>query len=458
MDKLLVFLIFIILPFAVMADGVVLPKGNGVIIDDVAQDMLCNSQKSECHSSLIDDVNQYYKSKNKTLYIFPDFANIVQLHKSGLSNINDNCDLNTNQYVLNYNSLPLIKSSVLSMPQLGKCISGLTITKLYRNLDNYSQNRIIMPMINGSAQLLNSANTTQLVQLADIIAKAINDDPNASGVSFDLENPSMSEAVITKFIGPLAAKLKQSNKAVAIFDANLEALASISEQYQNVIALVALYDYGLNPALPYNPIRVNRYQQYTQDHAVAAYFGGYGKDIPVLFVSPAAATTTLWENLDVYNSNFTQGVNPGLELTPTECDTNNVPDSILNQFLTLADGSHSPSAVTNFINACKAYENPHDIKQIDYFNASLKAIILGYQASENNQKKLLGTVLYNQKPNGFYAIICAKNSYSIYETPSLYKKCLGFYPETISNAIWQSLSQWDIPSGPIDKSSWVFTP
>lgn len=423
-----------------------IPIGNGVIVDDVAQDITCASGGASCSSALLQTLASNYAGSGENFYIIADFASITNLPSGSLSPAHTECDGSSPlDYVLNYLSLPLIKESVLSMPELGSCLPGTSVTSVYKNQAANGLNVIVLPMINGDAGEINSASSDTLMKLADDIADTINNDPNAGGVAFDLESPTLSENATTVFIGELAKQLSAKGKYVAIFDPKLQQLSPISAKYNNIIALTALYDYGLNPSTPYEPLTVSAYQTYTSDHAVQAYFGGFGKDIPVLFVTPAAATTTLWEHLNVYNTNFPKGIDPGLSEKPVSCSMSSLPVTILKQFLTAPPGGQDP--VNYYLSQCQRYNNSNGATQLEYFNASLSAITSGYNASQNPDRKLIGTVLYNQKPSGFYGLTCAKNTYSLFDTPSLYKKCLGFYPEDITDSIWNSLKQWTIPSG-----------
>lgn len=420
-----------------------IPVGNGVIVDDVAQDISCSG--GSCTSVLLQTLSSNYDVSGQNFYIIPDFASITNLPSGSLSPAHEKCDGSSPLgFVLNYLSLPLIKESVLSMPELGSCVPGATVTSVYKNQSGSGLNVIVLPMINGDASGINSASSDTLTKLAGIIADTINADPSAGGVAFDLESPTLSESATTTFIGELAKQLAAKGKYIAIFDPKLEQLAPISAKYKNIIALTALYDYGLNASAPYEPLSVSTYQSYTSDHAVEAYFGGFGKDIPVLFVTPASATTTLWEHLNVYNTNFPKGIDPGLSEKPVSCSMSSLPVSILKQFLTSPPGGQDP--VDYFLSQCQRYDNSGGATQLEYFNASLSAITSGYAASQNPDRKLIGTVLYNQKPSGFYGLTCAKNGYSLFDTSSLHKKCLGFYPEDISDSIWSSLKGWTIPT------------
>ncbi|WP_119344264.1 glycoside hydrolase family 18 protein [Facilibium subflavum] len=432
----------LLLSLSFKAQAFSIAKGNGIIVDDVTQDIICEKGLESCQSHLLNTLTSFYTTTGQHFYIFPDYANIIQLPTAkSLAIANTNCNANPFDFILNYSALPLIKPNILSLPELGKCLPGQFVTKFYQSTQTNGQIRHILPMFNGSAYAINSASVSTMGQLADAIAQAIINDPNASGVSFDLESPTLSVDAINYFIVPLAQKLMAKNKLVAIFDANLQALSNISEKLPNIIALVALYDYGLNPSSPFAPVPLQQYQDYTTDHAVKGYFGGYGKKIPVMFVTPAAATTTLWQALYWYNQNFVKGPNPELPYPKEKCSSNVFPQQVLDAFLILPpDAPQQTTALEYYQSQCSQYQNPGNASQLDYFNAALKAV-----SAYKQQTNFIGVALYNQKPNGFYALTCAKRGYSIYYTASLHKRCLGFYPEDISPAIWQALKVWDTP-------------
>src|SRR5690606_13766735 len=141
--------------------------------------------------------------------------------------------------------------------------------------------------------------------------------------------------------------------------------------------------------------------------------------------------------------NFTTGVDPELPSDPTSCSMSSLPTDILQDFLLSPDGQKANS-VSYFLSQCERYINP-DVNQADYLNASLSAITNGYSKSTITNKYLVGALLYNQKPTGYYALNCAKDGYNLYDDSKSHKKCLGFYPETISNQEWNSLENWQIP-------------
>ena len=451
MRRMMAILLLISVQGVASAQGNAIPRGNGVIVDDVARDVRCNEQHRQCHSALVETLNTNLELSGRNFYIFPDFANIITMPGDKLQPVNDHCSSRIQQYVFNYSSLPLIKSSILKMPALGQCLPGQTVTRVYHQSEKKGARRLVLPMVNGSAYELNQASDSELIATASIIARVIIADKDAAGVSFDLEGPTMTARTTRVFVGKLAEKLADKHKFVAVFDPKLRALAPLSRKYHNIIALVALYDYGLNPDQPYAPVSVTQYRQHSGDHAVRAYFGGYGKQVPVMFVTPAAATTTLYENLNVFNTNFRHGqpnLN-GISQAPRSCSKSNLPVTIVSRFLIDPPGQQHGSALDYFVSRCQRYSNA-DVSQSQYFHAALQAITHGYQASSTPNKRLIGTALYNAKPKGFYGLTCAKNAWNKYYTSSLHKQCLGFYPDAISRDIWQALQQWQRPQ---DKAS-----
>jgi hypothetical protein len=424
-------------------NGVIIPTGNGVIVDDVSGDITLTSG-STYSSTLLHTLSSNYNIKSvDKFYIMPDFMSITQLPKAGLGLklAYTNCKnygktspsgkalYNPMDYVINYSSLPLINFDELTdttaRKDLGGCVSGNDITKLYASpiKKGYSP-YIVLPMINGSAATINTASPAVLKTLADQIASIIINDPNAAGISFDLESPSLTNAATTNFIGELAEQLAKKGKLVAIYDANLLALASISDQYHNVIALVSLYGMKGYSTAP----TVKEYQTYTTEHVVKAFFGGNGKNIPVLFVSPAAATSELYVNQETYNVTG----NKTLKCADFDSNTTEILTSIL---------KITPST---FLAECVNAKNPNAsvTSQSQYFIAALDSIRAG---SGSANKTLIGTLLYNEKPSGFNAINCAKDNKNYkYLYDSKPKTCVVNYPENISINEWKYLSSWEI--------------
>jgi hypothetical protein len=430
---------------------IIIPRGNGVIVDDVSGDITHTSGPNYT-SALLNTLNAHYNIKlGDEFYILPDFMSITQMPKAGLQVAYTNCNnygktspsgkalYNPMNYVINYSSLPLINFDELTdataRKDLGGCIPGSDVTKLYATpIKNGDPQNIVLPMINGSAAEVNMANSATLKTLADDIASVINNDQNASGVSFDLENPSLSSTATTNFIGELAQQLALKGKIVAIYDANLAALAPISNQYHNVIALVSLYGMKGYSAPP----KVSDYQTFTTDHVVKAYFGGDGKNIPVLFVSPAAATAELYANQETYNPITSTSTSTSTSTKPNDncADFDSNTSTILSSILNI-----TPSA---FWVECVNAENTLGTSQSEYFMAALNSITSG---SGSNNKTLIGTVLYNEKPSGFNAINCAKHNKNykfLYGAKP--KICAVNYPENISTHEWDHLSSWAIPN------------
>ncbi|WP_108650630.1 hypothetical protein [Dongshaea marina] len=419
--------------------------GNGVIIDDVAQDI--HTSGAGFHSTTMDAIKLNYQADGKTIYLMPDFASIIQKPGAAPHWANDSCSTHTQEFTFNYSSLPLIKSTVVNRPEiLGTCIPGQEITRLYHQSLPKADIKVL-PMFNGSADQLNQWSISTQRQLAEAIATEINSDPYAAGVSFDLEGPGMSDSTIENFIGRISELLQTKGKIVAVFDAKVAALAKVNAKYHNAMALQALYDFGLDPKHPYRALSESQYKM-AAANAVKAYLGGYGAKLPVMFVVPGAATTTLYEHLNLFNQEFAKPefTLPNVRRTPCS-DPQLLGDnqSVLQEFLTKPATAQDESALNYFLSNCKRFDNPNQVNMSQYLTDSLGAI-------EQEQGQLIqggeivGALLYNQKPDGFYALTAAKRADSIFYTPSLHKRVLAFYPESISADEWSALSSFKLSS------------
>jgi hypothetical protein len=281
--------------------------------------------------------------------------------------------------IVNYYSEPLIPLWVSSGKNIvGPCINGAQVTAAYKTNGNQgwgeNVNVEVMPMISGSAHLIHAALTAYLnatdakvaadnkaiekqnatIQkenekngtnipkvplqvvcsaftmskasnakasidsLVTDIATVINGDDNASGVSFDLEGPSLGDINIndwggkaswkacykvadTYFITQLANALATKNKYVAIFDGNHiypTPAAPNANWPSNVFALDALYDNGeCNKSNPNAPCTVKNYTDTTNGTGFLLSY----PTVPVMYVVPASATSQLYEKTYLYN-------------------------------------------------------------------------------------------------------------------------------------------------------------
>ena len=188
----------------------------------------------------------------------------------------------TKGYTLVYVSFNQLKSASDLGPE---CINGNKVTSAL-----YQPGRMVLPMIDGDASAINGTNnTSQVIQLAKLIANTIYADQHAAGVSFDLEGPSLDDSVNAQtFVITLAKALK--SRYVAIFDGKkvMNKLKLLETLPPNVILLHALYDEGVcNANHPNDPCSPKDYAE----HPMLAPTYGY----PTMYVFPAAATSRLYE-------------------------------------------------------------------------------------------------------------------------------------------------------------------
>ena len=433
--------------------------GKGMFIDDVSYDMGCSGDGA-CQS-ITERLQQY--GSNQMWYLFPDFGYIDRIPAVGESVIIDSqCNGRPPIGVAaTYNAMPMISPLVLSEPSLGTCQPGTTITAHYHINNNY---RVLPLFTAANSSMFTNASPAQLQQFALALAKLINNDPNAAGIAFDIEPAFKQGDTTLNFYGTLAKAL-EPGKILAIFDANRDDLAAAVVQLKldNVLVLQALYDFGVfglpdSQAIPLET-EGNKpgYAAIAKQYA-KAYFGDGSQpqmNIPVMFVLPGSATSSIWDSLQFYNTSLpAKGpINPykNSDVTATHCFAN--PPSWLSQFLTAAPG-HQPSEqglAAFFVSAqnCLRYDNPQQsegkpVKFIQYFNAALNAvnaIVTSLPASQ--QAVYIGSALYTTRAAGhtseaYNDINCAKHYYSTYYTSSLLKQCIGVFPSNISDTVLQT--------------------
>tara|TARA_R110000868_G_scaffold8205_7_gene42710 strand:- start:14373 stop:15794 length:1422 start_codon:yes stop_codon:yes gene_type:complete len=445
-----------------------IPKGDGIIIDDVSSDITCSADT--CVSTFITDKPDL----GHLTYIFPDIAYINRpaTTKDGITSIQKTCPVGTNKppmQLITYISYPEFKADLLGGQKtgLGECIAGADVTKTYKA---NNPNTRVMPMISGSAYLINTSTDTQIIQTAKTIANAINADPNAAGVSFDLEGPSLgkgdsvkAQVAIAKgflFLNTLSAALGDK-KFIAVFDAGAllnaaKASSSTNQWPANAFVLHALYDSGEcnKTGTPYEPCSV---EDYVEHGANAKGFMVLNPKIPVMFVLPAAATTQLYESIQDFNTNFSKIHNIlspeflakfGNDNCQVTADQMNL--FIANDFLAAPDNavetlerwtSKPTIPAQDFYKACRAYTNT-GVDQSQYMTAALTKVD-AVKADSN----YIGVGLYNLKPgqpdDSFYLTTCAKRYYNnYYGDTKLYGQCVGFYPETITPGVWDVYNGW----------------
>ncbi|GAB6042910.1 hypothetical protein [Endothiovibrio diazotrophicus] len=430
--------------------------GNGVFIDDVSYDMACAAD-STC-PSVTRRLAQYAPN---TTYLFPDFGYIDTVPATGNqpASIQSTCGKLSPGTVATYYAMPMIKPDVFNEPSLGQCQAGTAVTAHYAQNGKYR----VLPLFTASgSRMFDQASTAQLTRLATAIAQLINDDPNAAGVAFDIEPAFKNPTTTRDFFGTLAKQLS-NGKIIAVFDANRRDLAAL--QLHNALVLQALYDYGAfpnyleNQAIPladYDGGRHPGYATLTQQYA-RAYFGNGNQpqmNVPVMFVLPGSATSTIWSALQFYNQGVsTKGPgNPYPNTAGAACLDQ--PPSWLNQFLTEPNGHPGNGLASAFVGSgnCTRYDNTQtyqgrSVTFIDYFEASLNAVQTVVKALPSEQQThYIGSALYTMRAAGPQAedyndIDCAKHYYSVYGTKSLLSRCIGVFPTDIGDTILQAFSK-----------------
>ena len=422
-----------------------IPKGDGIIINDVSDMMNADGASSVSPVQSL----KTFLAASTIKYVFPDFMNIQSLYlanNKALTTCSTKGSTSTKGYSLIYVSFNQLKVANNLGPE---CINGSQVTSAL-----YQPGRMVLPMIDGDASFINGTNNTnQVVQLAKLIANTINADPHAAGVSFDLEGPALDDSPNAQtFIITLANALK--SRYVAIFDGKtvMDKLDQLGKLPPNVILLHALYDEGVcNANHPNDPCSPKEYA----DHPILAPTFDY----PVLYVLPAAATTRLYEKKIILNINAGETKKPlpapdnlgSAQSCASILDPNKTPfnTSLAQHFLKLPKNM-SGNAFNDFINPtdCKLYVN-QGVTQDQYFTAALRKIDT---ADLNNNKNFIGITLYNAKPSyttqptrQFNAVTGAKGYYNIYTTtdpsdPTHYY--YGYYPESITPAVWKTYQTW----------------
>ncbi len=312
------------------------PKGDGAMINNVSgvlHDAQINPSKANFLTTGVSNLAK--DSQGQAVYLLPDFMG-VQFGWAVVSStikIQTQCPTAATNYkptqMITYYSEPLVPQSIDGASSaVAPCIPGQTVTSTLKKAAQQAgaKNVVIMPMISSNASLLQQVvplsvggskpytmqvAKQKLDQLAKAVATAINNDPNADGVSFDLENPAFGKNSAGKplpsyeeadfyFISQLANYLV-GNKYVGIFDGNqLYAYAQSNNQTwpANVFALRALYGSGSCGAGSNDNMYCTP-TGYADGQATVSF--PYS-NIKVMYVVPASATTQLYEHARLYNS------------------------------------------------------------------------------------------------------------------------------------------------------------
>ena len=472
-----------------------IPKGDGIILNDVS-DLLVDSGASGYQFT---ETTMTYLSYPTIKYLFPDFMAMLP----GLAKTQSNTLVQSSCPTGSKAPLPTALSFV-AYNQLKTTDTAdfgpecLTASQLLTIMHNVNPNAHIMPMIDGSAAGINDmTDTSKVTNMAMLIANAINQEPYAAGVSFDLEGPSLNGSHSAQlFISTLANALLKQKKYVAIFDGTtvMTALQQAGTLPANVFALHALYDAGTcnihNPHDPCTPA------QYQTNGATAG-----SPTFPTMEVIPAAGTTRLYEKKIIVNKivNTTPAPtatnpHPKPQPVPTHPTTKTTKSSvktttasscasvfgntyqpfnpyITNNFVckpsvikndnhyTCGIGSAGPltGAYANFVGGkdCTLYTNILFSKlgnkpQPGALQQQYVSIALTDKVSKVlNNPNFIGVALYNIKPSqdnqglktrAFNALTATKGYYNIDIDTAHYFQ--GYYPESITGPVWTTYKNW----------------
>ncbi len=441
----------------------------GLIIDDVSGDLsLSNgsyrSQGLTLMGQGIKAANASEKVKTRSLYIMPDFAsftlkNLVENPSYGPA-LSCSSTKAAPAFLFNYMSIPLYNLKVIpdAGSVIGNCIDPNFIIQSYKSQGQSLgfKEVLVLPMFNGSNDALKPKNAglpvaeykDKLTAGAEKIAAVINGEGAvaADGVAFDIESPSFDQTSIEYFLLPLAEALNKTNKPVLVFALQYPLLHAItSKPPANLMAMPALYDYGMSPdssTYPYQPLTVQTYK--TQTTAIINGFlvDPNKKNLPIFYVLSGAASMELWEKNMVYNQS----------LCPKGCSLKSIKTGagtgVVQQNNCQVGSTEMPAALSpiikefvggkdnfkNFRTDCASYLNQNINSMADYVGAAIETVYSIEQTKESSQN-FKGFVVYNDKPQGFYAITCSKKAPgNLYGTTP--KACGALYPEGIDVDTW----------------------
>lgn len=525
-------ILLVILNFSNLSFAAI-PKGDALIIDGTSGILSCTGI-DQCAAM----TNKANSLAQGITYVMPDYMGIVSLPKEDekLSSLTSYNTCTFNQKPGSATIINVAKAlwgTEIDSPMLGSgCINGSAVNQ---NLTDAGFK--VLPMFSGNAALINlgydgpngekkptTINYQRVQNLAKLIANTINNDPNTVGVAFDLEGPSIGAATLpgggvnpkanapidphgyaAAFVTTLANSLQASpnldnnQRFIAIFDGEhiMYKMKKDGVLPPNVVLMHALYDAGecydpnrqTSPGKAFEACPVDGDGGYNTKGATPNLL----EDVPVLYVLPAAATTQLYEAVQVYNTHIPESVInikkpksklanlPYNDLTSLACLETIKPINIgiqtricepvtpptkENPTYNCAIDSYGPPATQKFVAGCKRYQNPTSpnkslpIMQIDYFNASLEKL-----NNEINNKKIInndnviGVALYNVKPDmdhnlpmfqssikindvHFNTILAAKGYYNIDATLSTLDYKVEVFPTTITGEIWQAFNDF----------------
>ncbi|MCX7122289.1 MAG: hypothetical protein NTV32_01175, partial [Gammaproteobacteria bacterium] len=314
-------------------------------------------------------------------------------------------------------------------PDLGSSYDLSTLATEYYG-KSFGPSTQVIPMINYDTDWTsmlyaiyqnkgNAVVTKSMVTLAKDITASIQNTAGINGVAFDNEPAIGKTDVLPSQAGTTQSQIEfnffnsiatgiGSNKNLFLFDANTTAQAIYAGKTTNIVDLYALYDFETedttnSPSGPYalnnyngsastcatNPKPKNAGNCPSVSHMIT---NGLNLGIPIMFVLPASATSTMWNSLQAYNSTTTTP--PGLVFSGntatsacnTSLDPSGIEKTILSMYLCTASGTcpGGEPAITAYLQAppspnpnntlgCSAYTNTTGTMQA-YFDASLSAL------------------------------------------------------------------------------------
>lgn len=415
--------------------------GNGLIIDDIARDIVCNNH--QCLSHAVSTAKKGYDVDDRVIYLFPKFAAIVSLENiyQPISTLSDCHQTHQNTYLLRYQAEPTISRTRIYNPKfLGTCIPGQKVTRVYKQLFKTASETIILPMFSMDRMdpdTLNQASEQTLRLLAIRIAFVINNDTNADGLSFDTRDLDLSAKLIWHFFSPLAEALKKQDKRIALISNNTRALKKLQQRHGNIVALISLN--SVTHQTNYFPISLNNYTNETH-RLVKHYLHHFGVDIPVIFVIPGSASPKLYQRLALYNTHWQQALHYPLTrhrtLISRPCSKSLVDNvlPVIERLLYLD--------LSSYLNQCDEFRQHQNAMMQRYLRTALHVIRHAFKSHRKARRFFIGVAFSPTKVPGFYAIQCAKIAPFTFHDPSLQKACLGLYPESTNLKQWQYLNRW----------------
>jgi hypothetical protein len=353
----------------------------------------------------------------------------------------------------NYVAPFIIYSQVLGS-NINVCIDGRKITQAFA-----ANGHKVIPMISGNGgELVNSdaKDSGYLKTLAQLIAIEINNDPNASGVAFDLEPSIKGLSQNQDFYGTLSAALSASHKIIMIYDGEWQSITQLSNT-NNIIAMGAMYDFGLEDT----PSENHWFQAISPasygvqfSNELTAFLNGYASKLNKIIIVPSAASDTIWTGLDVLHNTDPDPLNPTtgapvnydpylvkpFDSNTQRGDPDNQPSAYVNAnpVLDLSEGvpASCPTWPDVQANTANCYSTPYPSQGANDQNSYIKQTLSSKTLSALQDGSLQGVIFYNIKPDNFYELNCDNVSHQN-------TLCLSFQPESTPPSVIQDLNTFE---------------